>query len=65
MDSTVVFTFDCFRDNPSTCNYPALPFPAFDQLKGKSFPVFELTQAIVIDQDMLDIRMDPIFWNHH
>ena len=63
-ESTIVFTFDCYKSEPSRCKY-MLPFPAFDELKGKSFPVFELTEEIVIDQAKLNATagMQAVFEN--
>ena len=62
---TIVFVFNCFKETLSKCSRPALPFPAFDNLNGKAFPVFEITEEIVINPDKLDGRMDAIFSNHY
>ena len=62
---TVVFTFDCYVDDPSSCEYPSLPFPDFDDFRGQSFPVFEITQEIKIDQTQLDLRMAEVYGNHN
>ena len=59
-----MFVFNCFKETLSKCSRPALPFPAFDNLNGKAFPVFELTEEIVIDEKRLDERMDVIYKNH-
>ena len=64
-ESTVVFVFNCFKDATTKCSRPALPFPAFDNLNGKAFPVFELTEEIEISEAMLDETMEFIYWNHN
>ena len=63
-ESTVVFTFNCYKETTSKCGKSALPFPAFDLLTGKSFPVFELTEEIRIDPKQLDKTMGSIKQNH-
>ena len=63
-DSTVVFSFNCYKEDASKCEQAALPFPAFDSLHGRSFPVFDLTEEMLISAAQLDTSMARIKENH-